>query len=345
MAERVGIAIVGAGFIADYHLTGLAATTRAATRVIVSRGLAKAEAVARKHGVAEASDDYARVLARGDIDAVVITTPDDTHEALTLQAIAAGKAVLLQKPMATTSASCRRMIAAAEAAGVDLQVSFMHRFFEEVVKAQELLAAGAIGAVTSLRMRNATPGPDWGDWFFDPARVSGGVIHQLGVHGIDLLLQLGGAIAAVQGRTATLRPQRRLADGRVVAVRNPDSAWATYQLAGGAIASHEMSMIEAQGCDRFRLEIYGEAGTMWLRSERGALAIWAPEWSGKRAWVMPDLSQPAFGQRQHQHWLDGVVGAAPRAATAREALAGILVAEAIERSAAAAGASNAVEAV
>lgn len=340
MTQHLAIALVGAGTIADYHLAGLAATTRAATRVVVSRGRAKAEAMARKHGVPEASDDLAAVLARRDIDAVVITTPDDTHEEVTLQAIAAGKPVLLQKPMAGTSAACRRLIAAAAQASVDLQVSFMHRYFEEVVRTRELLAAGTIGRITSLRMRNATPGPDWGDWFFDPARVSGGVVHQLGVHGIDLLLQFGGTITSVQARTEILRPERRLADGRVARVGNPDSAWATYSFNGGAIASHEMSMIEAQGCDRFRLEIYGEAGTLWLRSERGALAMWTTR---ERRWESPALPESPFGRRQHQRWLDGLAGAAPREDTAREALAGILVAEAIARSAASEGRRVAVE--
>lgn len=338
--DRVGIAFIGTGSIADYHLAGLNAVPRADVAVVVGRDPAKAAAVARRHGVRGSGADLAAVLARDDIHAVVVATPDDTHEAIAVAAAAAGKAILLQKPMAGDSASCRRILAAARAAGVDLQVSFMHRHFEEVPAAQALIAAGAIGEVTSLRLRNATPGPDWAGWFFDRARVAGGVVHQLGVHGIDLLRVFCGPIAAVAATTAILRPERALADGRRVRVENPDSAWATYSLAAGAVASHEMSMIEAAGCDRFRLEIYGSAGTIWLRSERGALAWTRAAGAG---WQCPALPAPPFGQRHHQRWIDGILGEAPPERTAEDALAGILVAEAIARSAAADGARMTVE--
>jgi len=332
--DRVGIAFVGTGSIADYHLAGLKAVPRAEVRVIVGRDAGKAEALAARFGVAGASVDLAATLARRDIDAVVIATPDDMHEAMSAQAAAAGKAILLQKPMAADSAACRRIIAAAASTGVDLQVSFMHRYFEEFRAAKVLVDAGAIGKVTSVRVRNATPGPDWADWFFLKSRVAGGVVLQLGVHGIDLLLQMCGPVAAVSATTAILRETRRLADGRTVRVENPDSAWATYSLASGATASHEMSMIEAAGCDRFRFEIYGSEGTIWLRSELGPLAIAR---AGRPGWETPDVPVLPLGQRQHRQWIDGIVGVAARENTAADALAGILVAEAIEKSSACGG--------
>lgn len=338
--DRVGIAFVGTGSIADYHLAGLNAVPRADVAVVVGRDPAKAAAVAARHGVRASSVDLAATLARADIRAVVVATPDDTHEAIAVTAAAAGKAILLQKPMAGDSAACRRILAAARAARVDLQVSFMHRHFEEVPAAQALIAAGEIGEVVSLRMRNATPGPDWADWFFDRGRVLGGVVHQLGVHGIDLLRVFCGPIARVAATTAILRPARALADGRRVRVENPDSAWATYGFSAGPVASHEMSMIEVAGCDRFRLEIYGTAGTIWLRSERGPLA-WTR--TGGAQWRCPALPAPPFGQRHHQRWIDGLLGEAPPEPTAEDALAGILVAEAIARSAAADGARMQVE--
>ncbi|MBL8698795.1 MAG: Gfo/Idh/MocA family oxidoreductase [Alphaproteobacteria bacterium] len=339
--DRVGIAFIGTGSIADYHLAGLNAVPRAELRAVVGRDAAKAASLAARHGVAAASTDLAATLARKDIAAVVIATPDDTHEAIAAQAAAAGKAILLQKPMATDATACRRILANTAAAGVDLQVSFMHRYFEEFLRARELVAAGAIGTVTSLRLRNATPGPDWADWFFKSARVGGGVVLQLGVHGIDLILQLCGPVARVSATTATLRPERVLADGRRVRVENPDSAWAVYTTASGVVASHEMSMIEAKGCDRFRLEIYGSEGTIWLRSEHGPLALWR---AGTKTWETPVLPTPPFGQRQHRRWIDALLGDAPPEATARDALAGIEIAEAIARSQARGGQHVPVEA-
>jgi myo-inositol 2-dehydrogenase/D-chiro-inositol 1-dehydrogenase len=172
--------------------------------------------------------------------------------------------------------------------------------------------------------------------------VSGGVIHQLGVHGIDLLLHLFGDIAQVSAAHAVLRPMRRLADGREVMVRNPDSAWATYRLANGAIASHEMSMIEAAGTDRFRLEIHGSEGALWLRTERGALAAYR---SARGGWEAVPLADAPFGRRHHQHWIDGLAGRAPKAETAKDALRGMAVVEAILRSAARASSFQSVETI
>jgi len=330
--DRVGIAMIGAGFIADYHLAGLQAAGGADVRLVASRDAGKAGRLAQRYGCGSATGDWRHALDRPDVDAVVIATPDPTHEEIAVAAAAAGKAILLQKPMAGSVAACRRIIAAAQAAGVDLQVSFMHRYFEEVLWTRTGLADGVIGRLRSLRIRNATPGPDWGGWFFDSANVANGVIDQLGVHGIDLVMQLVGPIRDVSARVETLVPQRRLQDGRTVPVRVPDTALASYAFDDGLVGSHEMSMIESQGCDRFRLELYGEAGTMWLRTERGQLAVWAPSRYGPR-WHVPDLPATPPGSRLHADWLAGVTGTAPRGHTAQEALAGMQVVEAIRRSA------------
>jgi predicted dehydrogenase len=333
---NVGIAFVGTGSIAAYHLGGLAHVRDASLRWIVGRDAARTRMVAERYGAA-ASTDLADVLRRDEVDAVIVATPDDTHETIAVEVARAGKALMLQKPMAADAAACRRILAAFAAASCDLQVSFMHRYFDEFVAARALVAAGAVGTVRSIRLRNATPGPDWADWFFDPARVSGGVVHQLGVHGIDLLGQLAGPVADVSARAAILRPTRVLADGREVDVGNPDSAWATYGFGSGAVASHEMSMIEAAGCDRYRMEIYGDEGTLWLRGEPGALALrrrGAASWEGPAAEILP------LGARHHRRWIDGLLGRAPRETTAADALAGIVVAEAILRSARLGGATQ-----
>ena len=327
--QRVRIGMIGSGFIADYHLDGLNAAGGADLRVIAGRSRDKAEAAAARHGVAAAASDWREVLARDDIDAVVITTPDDTHPEIAIAAARAGKHILLQKPMARSAQECRDIIAAADAAGVRLQVSFMHRYFEEVVLARQLLADGAIGRPYSMRMRNATPGPDWGAWFYSKARVGGGVVMQLGVHGIDLLRHLFDDIESVSANTALLRTERRLTDGSVVLPDNEDHALALYRFASGALATHEMSMSELAGCDRFTLEIYGERGTIWLRSGRGALALHAPAHTGTRDWVVPALTPCATGARHHQAFLDMVRGVAAPDDTAAAGLASVLVAEAI----------------
>lgn len=336
----IGIALIGAGFIADYHLAGLQGVPGVEVRTIASRSLGKARDVARRFSVPDATDDVAGVLRRADIHAVIIATPDDTHEELAIACLRAGKAVLLQKPMASTSTACRQILDAARQTGCDLQVSYMHRHFPEVEESRRLLAANVVGRPLTVRLRNATPGPDWGDWFFRGDAVSGGVVHQLGIHGIDLIGHLFGRIETVSARSATLLRERVLKDGRTLRVENPDTAHAIYEVSGGLLVTHEMSMIEPAGTDRFRMEIYGEQASLWLRSEHGPLSVAR---KGATRWEPLPLSDESVGRRHHRWWIDGLERRRPAEATGPAGLQGLLVAEAIARSAAAGGAMTAVE--
>lgn len=325
--NKVAVAVIGAGFIADYHVAGLRAAGGAEVAALVGRDPARTRARADALGIARAETDLAAILGDTAIDAVVIATPDATHEAIAIAALEAGKPVLLQKPMAMTSSECRNVIAAAGRTGTRLTVSFMHRYFPEVFWLREMLGSGRLGAVQSVRIRNATPGADWNDWFFSPDTVAGGVVMQLGVHGIDLLQHLLGPIETVQAAMRTVRPQRRLADGRDVASALEDTVFATYALASGALASHEMSFTERAGCDRFRLELYTDAGTIWLRTPRGPAAIFAPDVTGVTDWVVPDLEDEPLGAAHHRHWLAVVRGEAPLDDTAAAGLSTLLVGE------------------
>ncbi len=332
--EPVGIGMIGAGSISEYHLAGLAAASGAEVRILMGRTPDRVAALARRFDIPDVAFDYHAVLDRRDVEAVVIATPDHTHEEIAVAAAGAGKSILLQKPMARSSAECRQILAAARKAGVHLQVSFMHRYFEEVVRVRELLEAGKLGPVFAVRIRNATSGPDWKDWLFSRERVGGGVVVQLGVHGIDLCRYAIGEIEAVEATVALHRRERVLADGRTVRPDNEDHALAVYRFRGGPLGSHEMSWSEVEGSDRFRFEIYCAEATVWLRTEKGPLALYAPGLTGSRGWFIPELPIRPMGQRQHAHWLAILRGRVPPDHTAEDGLATLLVAEAIYRSAA-----------
>ncbi|MCC7452167.1 MAG: Gfo/Idh/MocA family oxidoreductase [Anaerolineae bacterium] len=330
--HKTRIAMIGAGSISDYHVPALQ-QAGADVVAIFSRTLANAEAKAQQYGIPACMANYDELLARDDIDAVIIATPDFTHEDYTIAALNAGKAVLAQKPMGRSASECERMIRASETTGLPLYVSFMHRYFEEVAEARRRLAEGALGQVYMVRLRNATPGANWADWFYQKAAVGGGVVLQLGVHGIDLLRQLCGEIEAVKATTGLLKTTRQLADGRWITPDNEDIALITYRMATGALVTHEVFYNEVAGTDRFRMEIYGDRGTLWLRTERGRLAIYAPEHTGKTDWIMPELPPTEVGLRQHRHFLAMLRGDSPPDQSAQDGLASLLVAEAIYRAA------------
>ncbi|MDQ7859675.1 MAG: Gfo/Idh/MocA family oxidoreductase [Armatimonadota bacterium] len=331
--DRLAFGIIGAGHISDYHITGLR-EAGAEVLALCGRRADAVRAKAARYGIAHALTDPEALLRRDDIDAVVIAAPDAAHESLALAAVRAGKPMLIQKPMARTAAECRRILRAAGAAGVPVFVSFMHRYFDEVDEARRLVADGALGRLLSVRQRNATPGAHWAAWFYRKADVGGGVVLQLGTHGIDLLRHLLGEIETVWATTATLRPERVLADGTIVRPDNEDHAVAVYRFVSGLRAVHEMDYSEVAGTNRFRLEIYGERGVAWLRTERGRLALALPDATGSVAWSSPDLPPARVGERQHAHLVAMLRGDAPPDDSARAGLVSVLVAEAIYRSAA-----------
>ena len=328
------IAIVGSGFISEYHVNGLRAAGNAEIACLVGRDPARTAAKAAALGIGTFETELETVLHDPAIDAVVIATPDSLHKEHAIKSLGRGKAVLLQKPMALNSAQCVEIIAASKANDAPLTVSFMHRYFPEVRWLKALLDEGQLGRVHTVRIRNATPGADWADWFFSPDNVSGGVVMQLGVHGIDLCSYLFGPISQVTAQMTTARPVRTLADGREISVALEDNALAHYRLFSGALVSHEMSYTEAAGCDRFRLELYSDKGTVWLRTERGKAALFAPDITGESDWVSPDLSDEALGAAHHRHWLDVVRGEEVEDDTAEAGLTSIAVAEATYQAAA-----------
>jgi len=331
MSGRLRVGVLGAGFISDYHIEGLQAAG-AEVVSLYSRTERKAREKAMKYGIGHSCGAVSEVLERGDIDLVVIATQDFTHEKLAIATAQAGKAILLQKPMARSAQEARRIVQAAQEAGVPLVVSFMHRYFEEVVAVRQLLSQGVLGQIHQIRQRNATPGADWADWFYDKEQ-SGGVVMQLGVHGIDLLRYLFADIEAVKAVTYTSGIERALADGTRVRPDNEDLAVAIYRLTSGVTAVHEMSYQETAGTDRFRMEIYGDLGTAWLRSEKGRLAYCMRTNDGQREWINPVLPEPRFGARHHEHVLAMVQGDLPLDSSAHDGVASLLVAEAIYASA------------
>ncbi len=308
-AKDLRIAVIGAGFISDYHVNGLRAAGAERIELLVGRSASKTRARATALGIAQVETDYRAVLANDAVDAVVIATPDATHKDIAIEALDAGKPTLLQKPMALSSTQCLEILSAARRSSVPLTVSFMHRHFPEVRWLRNLLNEGHLGRIHSVRLRNATPGADWADWFFSVENVSGGVVMQLGVHGIDLVEHLFGSIEEVSADATTKKPCRMLADGRSVISKLEDNVLAHYRLASGASVTHEMSYTEVGGCDRFRLEVYAERGTVWLRSELGKAALIAPDMTGTNDWTFPSIADEPLGQHHHAQWLETVSAA------------------------------------
>lgn len=311
MSEQVRVGIIGAGGIArTYHVPELMMIPNARITAICSRSATDAAQMGAQVGATWTGTSPEALLSRADVDAVLILTPNHTHQSMVQMAAAARKPMLLQKPMGRTVAECQAMITATEATKTPLVLSFMHRYLPEVQQAREYLSQGLIGQVETIRIRNA-PGSTSTirDWFYQKELVGGGCALDIGVHGIDLLRYLVGEVEEVlSATTATFRKEVRSGD-TIIRPDNEDFALAAYRLSGGALVTHEISWSHRSPVDRFSLELYGSEGSMVLRSALGPLALISKQTGSD--WIVPRLTRPSMGIAQHQAFFEAIRPGAP----------------------------------
>jgi len=330
--KKIGIGVVGAGFISGYHLNGLACVENTIVRIICDRDVERARSQAKRFNIDETTKDVQDVIEREDVQAVLILTPNNTHRDLAIQVCSAGKHVMVQKPFARSTTEVREMINAASQNNVLLVPSFMHRFMEETIVGKDMISRGLIGRILGAHIRNGVPGPLHSEWFFNPEATGGGAVIDIGVHGIDLLRYLVGEPIKVSAFVRTGCSPRKLINGKSIAVQSEDLGSVIYCLNDGTVASQDISWCQYKGSDRFSMEIYGDEGTIYLRSEMGRLSFSSERNQTPSAWIIPQLPNVPFGYKQHKAFIDAILGITPYPVTPLDGLATISVAEAIYQS-------------
>ncbi|GGJ02352.1 oxidoreductase [Alicyclobacillus cellulosilyticus] len=212
-ALRFGI--IGAGNIGRVHAQTIAQLGGAAEVVAVTDAyLALAEQLAADFQVRKVYASAAELLADPDVDAVIICVPNKYHAQLAVEALQAGKHVVLEKPMAINATEAKKVVEAQRAADRLLMVPHQMRWEPVVEQVKEQVAKGALGRIyhakTGWMRRKGIPG--WGTWFTQKAESGGGPLIDIGVHMLDLALYLMGnpRPVAVTGATfAEFGPHRR----------------------------------------------------------------------------------------------------------------------------------------
>lgn len=177
---------------------------RSSVVAVMRRDGVKAKDYAARHGVDVWYDDAQALIDDDNVNAIYIATPPSSHCELTLKALAAGKPVLVEKPMALDSAECDTMIAAAEKAEQSLIVAFYRRALPRFEKMRQLIQDGAIGTprlaqITHFTVRAGRPDVDWK---VDPAMGGGGMFFDTQSHALDWLNYTFGSPINIQGMTA-----------------------------------------------------------------------------------------------------------------------------------------------
>ncbi len=183
--DKVKLGIIGAGNIARVHLESISYAKNCEVVAIYDRQPEVAKEAAEKFGV-KAEESLEALLAREDIEGVILAVPNYQHNPCCLAAIAAGKHVLTEKPMALTVAQAEEMVEAAKKANVKLAVGLCSRFMAEPQIVRERVEKGEMGHIYAancsvLRRRGAPIG-----WFTDKSRSGGGPLIDIGVHAIDV---------------------------------------------------------------------------------------------------------------------------------------------------------------
>jgi UDP-N-acetyl-2-amino-2-deoxyglucuronate dehydrogenase len=266
MAEH-GFGIIGCGMIAEFHTRAINEIDNARVVGAWSRNTANAEKIAGlARGGCPIFDDLDALLAQPGLDVVCICTPSGAHLEPAVQAAAAGKHVVVEKPLEITTPRCDAIIEACDSAGVRLCTIFPSRFTPANIRLKEAITLGRFGRLTLgdthvkwWRTQQYYDSGGWrGTWQLD----GGGALMNQAIHNVDLLTWLMGDVVSVTALTATLAHKR---------IEVEDTAVAALQFQNGALGVIEAATSAYPGLLK-RTEIHGDRGS--ARVEQDDITLW-----------------------------------------------------------------------
>ena len=225
---------------------------------VMSRRLEKARNYAERHGIARYYNDPQELINDKEVQAVYIATPPSTHATFAIMALKAGKAVYVEKPMATLYDDCLRINRVSETTGVPCFVAYYRRYLPYFKHVKKLIEDGAIGRVVNVQIRFAVPPRDLDynagnlPWRVQPDIAGGGYFYDLAPHQIDLLQEMFGPIIEAEGFTAN----------RGGLYKTEDTLSACFRFAGGLPGSGSWCFVAHESAKEDRISIIGDQGSI-----------------------------------------------------------------------------------
>ncbi len=184
--KPVNIALIGTGYIADYHVRGLLEQPGVKITGVAAATASSVKKFAEKYKIKGVlTTDVSLLAKRDDIDAAVISTPNKYHAPYALEFMSHGKDVFLEKPMAMNAREGEEILKTAEKTGRLVMTGHMWRFDEEVNYMKEAVASGVLGRIVTTRGYGIHVNWGPGGWFTQKELAGGGALIDMGVHAID----------------------------------------------------------------------------------------------------------------------------------------------------------------
>jgi predicted dehydrogenase len=262
MAAKVKVGIIGSRFEADIHAASFQIMPEEAEVVAVASPTpGHPEELAQKYGIPRVFHDYRTMLLERDIEMVTIAAPNALHAQMTIDAAAAGKHVVCEKPLCMTLEEAELMIDSCRRQGVLLLYAEELFFTPKYVQAKRMADEGAFGRVYMVKQSEKHFGPH-ADWFWDVNKSGGGVFMDMGCHGIAFCHWfLGGrAIKGVYCQMGTYVHAAK--------TRGEDDSLCILEFEGATVGLVENSWARRGGMDD-RVEVYGEGGVCYANLHMG----------------------------------------------------------------------------
>ncbi|KKB85162.1 oxidoreductase [Devosia limi DSM 17137] len=257
MTKKLGIAVIGLGMASQPHARALLALGDSIeTLHAFSPSAARRQSFAQAYGL-PVIDNAEAIFGDPRVDAVLVLTPPNTHLELVQQAAAAGKHVLLEKPLDISIARAEQLVEVAERAGITLGVVLQNRFRPAALALQALLDSGRLGRLVQVAARTSYWRPQ--SYYDEPgrgtlARDGGGVLLTQAIHNLDLMIALAGLPQTVSGFVTT---------SPVHAMEGEDVATAALRFANGALGTVSATTCAFPGLPD-AIELVGDKGTAQL---------------------------------------------------------------------------------
>ena len=314
--DHVTLALLGAGFVADFYMQALASVPHQKMVGVYSKTAEHAREFAKKWGIPRATDRLDELIALEGVDLYIVGLPTFLHKDVCVRLAAAGRSLLCTKPLGRNGAEARAMLDTVRASGVRHGYLETEVFTPAVVKAKELIDRGAIGDVVMVKSREAHFGSH-SPYNWDPELAGGGPLLLLGSHNVEFSRFMLGKPRALEvfAWTATLVHQTPLEDTALMLIR----------FDGGKIAQVEVNWTTRSGLD-LRNEITGREGAIYtditgstgirafVLKDAGYVLEKAPVSTG---WIQPVAEEPfTYGYVGHlKHFVDALREGRPFAET------------------------------